>query len=172
MTSDSYQQRDPAVQEMLDKMAISEAIMRYFRGVDRADAELINSTYHPDAWDEHDGHEFNGLTVGPGIVETVLRSMTATRHNVGTQTIEVYGDEAAAETYCTGNHTLRDGRRIHTFVRYLDRLERRNGEWRIIHRSSVIDPFELLPPLQDTGHNPPQLARRDRTDPSYQLFRS
>ena len=172
MTSEGNQQRDAGVQELLDKQAISEAIMRYCRGIDRADAELINSAYHPDAWDEHDGHEFTGLTVGPGIVETLLRSMKVTRHNVGTQLIEVYGDEAVAETYCTGNHTLMSGRRVHTFVRYLDRFERRDGEWKVIHRMSITDPSEMLPPIQDTGHTPPDLGRRDRTDPSYQLFRS
>jgi len=172
MTADVSLSRDPEVQTILDKMAISEAIARYCRGIDRADADLINSAYHPDAWDEHDGHEFTGLTVGNGIIEILQRGMKATRHNIGTQLIEVYGDEAAAETYCTGSHTLKDGRRVQTFVRYLDRFERRAGEWKVIHRTSITDPAEVLPPIEDTGHFPPDLGRRDKTDPSYQLFRA
>ena len=43
---------------------IRELLTRYCRGVDRMDAELIASAYHPDAIDEHGMTQFTGETVG------------------------------------------------------------------------------------------------------------
>lgn len=42
-----------SLQELVDKRALAEVVMRYCRGVDRADEELIVSCFHPDAVDEH-----------------------------------------------------------------------------------------------------------------------
>ena len=47
--------RDREVQELLDKQAIHEVMIRYCRGLDRMDAELVGSAYHPDAHDDHGG---------------------------------------------------------------------------------------------------------------------
>ena len=49
--------------------AIREAAMRYSRGVDRLDAELMKSAYWPDATDDHgrfvgNGWEFADRVVG------------------------------------------------------------------------------------------------------------
>lgn len=41
------------LQELLDRQAIYDVMMRYCRGVDRFDADLITSAYHPDARDDH-----------------------------------------------------------------------------------------------------------------------
>ena len=40
------------VQILLDERDIREVLLRYCRGVDRCDAELISSCYHADAVDE------------------------------------------------------------------------------------------------------------------------
>src|SRR5262249_28049650 len=42
---------DPRVQDLLDKQAIRELVIRYFRGIDDLDREAIASVYHPDAVD-------------------------------------------------------------------------------------------------------------------------
>jgi ketosteroid isomerase-like protein len=164
--------RDPAVQEMLDKQAIREAIMRYCRGADRCDPEMVSSAYHPDAVDERPGEGFTGQTVGGGLVKSLRETMQSTSHQIGTQLIEVAGDTAVCESYSTGQHVLKDGRRLHTLVRYLDRFEKRAGEWRIVHRVVITDATDLLPPLDGPHLGPPSRARRDRSDPSYTLFRS
>jgi ketosteroid isomerase-like protein len=161
--------RDPAVQELLDKQAIREATMRYCRGADRCDPELIASAYHPDARDEHPGHHYTGETVGPGIARSLQEGMRSTNHQIGTQIIEVRGDTAACESYSTGTHVMTDGRRLHTLVRYLDRFERRAGEWKIIHRLVIAEATQVLPPLK-TAPLAPSLACRDKSDPSYDLF--
>jgi ketosteroid isomerase-like protein len=163
--------RDPAIQELLDKQAIREATMRYCRGVDRCDAELLSSAYHPDGRDDHPGGSYTGETVGVEIVKSMQARMRSTNHHVGTQTIEVDGDTAGSETYSAGRHVLKDGRRLHTLVRYLDRFERRDGEWKIIHRLALTESVEVLPPAEtDEQLQAPPLSRRDKTDPSYAFF--
>ena len=42
-----------ALRVLLDKQEIHEVLMRYCRGIDRCDAELLHSVYHPDATDDH-----------------------------------------------------------------------------------------------------------------------
>jgi ketosteroid isomerase-like protein len=163
-------ERDPAVRELLDKQAIREVVMRYCRGVDRGDPALLGSAYWPDGADDHPGGQhFTGETIGPEMVRSMLDNMQSTNHQITTQTIEVDGDTAAAESYSLGSHVLKDGRRLKTLVRYLDRFERRGDEWRISYRLCLNDAAEILPP-DDTRLGPPSPGRRDTSDPSYEFL--
>jgi ketosteroid isomerase-like protein len=164
--------RDPAVQELLDKQAIREVVMRYCRGVDRLDADLVASAYHPDATDERPGAEATGPDIGPDMVASLAASMESTNHQIGTQLIEVHGDTAVAESYSTGSHVLKDGRRLRTQVRYIDTFERRHGEWKISHRLVINDVMDILPPSDVPRMGPPAAGSRDRDDPSYAVFAS
>jgi ketosteroid isomerase-like protein len=164
--------RDEAIQEMLDKHAIREVIYRYCRGVDRGDVELLSSCYHPDAFDDHAGRTFNGLNVAQGLVDWMTGLTTSTTHNITTHLIEVNADKAAAESYTASMHTQTiEGKPklLLSISRYVDRFERRDGEWKIIHRVVVTTA---------TGHIPfeewpfPTLASRDKSDPSYAAFES
>jgi uncharacterized protein (TIGR02246 family) len=163
---------DDALQALLDKQAIREVVMRYCRGVDRCDPELVGSAYWPDGTDDHPGDQhFTGATIGEEMVQSMREHMLSTNHQITTQTIELDGDRAAAESYSLGNHVMADGRRLRTLVRYLDQFERRGGEWRISHRLCINDAAEVLSP-DDGGLGVPSPGRRDRTDPSYGFLRS
>ena len=161
------------MQELLDKEAIRQVVLRYCRGVDRADAELIASAYHPDAVDEHGGARYTGETVGAGIVE-LTSSSRVTMHHVTNQLIELLGpDRAASETYFTVWQTMDRGgaeHTLHALGRYVDRMERRGGEWRIAHRLVIVEFTRLLPPSDDMAPSAPGLGRRDRHDPSYEVL--
>ena len=160
----------PAVQELLDKQAIREVVMRYCRGVDRLDAEMVASAYHLDARDERPGSDVTGSNIGPDMVASLKESMESTNHQIGTQLIEVNGDSAVSESYSSGSHVLKDGRRLRTQVRYIDKFERRNGEWKISHRLVVNDVMDILPPSETPRMGPPSAGSRDRNDPSYAFF--
>ncbi len=161
------------LQDLLDKQAIREVVLRYCRGVDRADADLIGSAYHPDAVDEHGSARFTGDTVGVGIVE-LTSSSRVTMHHVTNQFIELRGpDHAASETYFTVWQTMdRDGQEhtLHALGRYVDRMDRRAGEWRIAHRLVIVEFTRLLPPEGAMSPSAPGLGRRDRSDPSYEAL--
>jgi hypothetical protein len=48
---------DSKSQELQDKAEIREVHMRYCRGIDRMDFDLVRSCYHPDAIDRHGAYE-------------------------------------------------------------------------------------------------------------------
>jgi hypothetical protein len=62
-------------------------------------------------------------------------------HNITNHTCEIDGDTAHCETYVIGAMLPRPKPGRATFVsgRYLDRLERRDGEWRILVRRTTIE---------------------------------
>jgi ketosteroid isomerase-like protein len=161
--------RDLAIQELLDKEAIRDVITRYGRGVDRGDVDLVTSAYHPDAVDDRGHEQYTGETIGPEMVGAMLASMAMTSHHFTSQTIRIEGDAAGAETYTLGIHRPTFGgeeRRLLSAGRYIDRLERREGEWRIVHRTMVNDMVRVLS-LADEMDLGPWMGRRDRDDPSY-----
>jgi ketosteroid isomerase-like protein len=163
---------DPRVQELLDKEAIREAIFRYCRGVDRGDAELVTSAYHPDAIDDRGHVSYTGETIGEGMVGAMLQQMAMTSHHITGQTIVVHGDTAAVESYMIGIHSPNspDGpKRMMSSGRSFDKLEKRDGEWRIVERRQVTDMVRMLA-MDDEINLGPSAATRDRTDPSYALL--
>ena len=120
--------------------AIRQAALRYCRGVDRLDAELMFSAYHDDATDDH------GVFVGRArdLCERVMQShrrYDATMHCVLNHAIEFVDDETATgEIYnLTYLRQTVDGSPVlHTWWgRYLDRYELRDGRWAIAHRVCV-----------------------------------
>ena len=44
---------DSRIERLGDEQAIRDTLARYWRGIDRQDAELVGSTYHPTAYDDH-----------------------------------------------------------------------------------------------------------------------
>lgn len=162
--------RDDELQLMLDKAAIREVLWRYCRGVDRLDAEIVSSCYHPDAYDDHMGNVYSGETVGQGLIDWMTETMSATTHNITTSNIEVHGDTAGSEAYTTSFHLqLVDGveHNLFSVARYVDRFERRDGDWKIISRI-VVGEFSGHMEMQRFSFA--SLARRDRTDPSYEVL--
>lgn len=132
-----------ALQELLDKQEIYECLMRYCRGIDRIDEELLQSVYHPDAWDDH------GDFKGPAS-EFILHVLTGLRsgrhganfHSISNVLIELDGDVAYSEAYVTSWHPMtKDGISCNWIFagRYVDRFERRDGAWKIAHRMTVND---------------------------------
>jgi len=147
--------------------------MRYCRGIDRCDAQLLESVYHADAIDDH------GTFVGPAseFIPWVIKGLTEeylqTTHQVSNILIEVDGDSSRAESYVNSMHLCeRDGTQYEWIFcgRYVDRFERRNGEWRIAHRVTVFD-WESLRPVPEEKWLPvgafPTTGKRSREDAVY-----
>lgn len=134
-------ERDPALQQALDEQAITDLLARYCRGIDRLDPRLIESCYWPDAVDDH--IFYRG---GPaGFIDYVvpyLRPMR-TQHFIANVMIDFVSPTlATGETYAIAYHQLPTrfaAEELVAGVRYLDRFERRDGEWRIAERVLCID---------------------------------
>lgn len=129
--------RDPAVQSLLDKQDITEVLMRYSRGADRADTDLIRDCYHPDATEDHGG-VFKGRAMDYiDVIAPQLPKLAVISHAVSNILIELNGDFADVEAYITTFCRMKkDGEKFDTLTlaRTIDRFERRAGRWRIAAR--------------------------------------
>jgi len=129
-----------AVQYLRDRQAILDCISTLSRGTDRHDVEQMTNAFHPDGWDHHG----NTVIAGPEFAESMNATHAAgsqqTMHNITTHTCEIDGDVAHAESYVMGAILNRDGVTARLLCgRYIDRLERRDGEWRIAVRRSTVE---------------------------------
>lgn len=135
---------DSALQMLLDKQALHEIAMRYSRAIDRRDAALLATVYHEDAHDEH-GTFFDGpANEFIANLEKTMSVFEVTQHQISNASYRLDGDKAEGELYFTAYHRTVPPEPKHVTVRgrYLDRYEKRNGEWRITYRRLVWDSYE------------------------------
>jgi hypothetical protein len=120
--TDSVEQRladlEQQVRVLRDRQEIYDTLMRYCRGIDRGDAELVASTY-PAYPSER-------------IIEMLMRETEVCMHLVGNCLIEVQGDEAVSESSFISYQVIsRDGARyVRTRAgRYLHQWRRTDHGW-------------------------------------------
>lgn len=157
--------------EIIAHLQIRQCLARYCRGVDRRDAALIKSAYHPDAHDDHGAWAGNAHEFADWLVERMKGRKLVGQHHVTNVYIELSGDHARVESYYLAYHPILDpdtGEEVllQDGGRYLDRFERRAGEWKILERRVLVDwarrelPGEdwegraAFPPVGPVGHDP------------------
>lgn len=164
-------QRD--VHYLMDRAAILDCIAGHARGCDRHDLDLICAAYHADGVDEHGTAINPGPEYGNWANATHAATSQTHTHNITTHTCEIDGDMAHAESYVIVVLLGRDGRSAQFISgRYLDRLERRDNQWRIAVRRSTVEVMFAADAsvlqssfFKDTGY---LIGTRDRRDLSYQ----
>ena len=125
-------------EQLSDLEDIRQCAVRYCRGVDRLDPDVMRSAYWPDATDNHG--TFNGNAWD--FVEHCMVShkrWRATTHNIMNHAIELEpnGLHARGEIYNV-TYLFHTENRLDTWHgRYLDLYEKRKGEWRIAKRTCV-----------------------------------
>lgn len=163
--------RRPSSGEIADRLAITDVIHRYCRGVDRIDLDLVRSCYHDGAVDEHGS--FVG-TVDEYLtwVEPLLRRYRSTFHSVTNVLVEVDGDRARCEAYGVAHHRGEPDdpphRHLVTGFRYVDRFECREGDWRIAHRIALTEWSRVDDPAG--WWIVPDHLRHGRRDPADPVF--
>lgn len=162
------------LQELWDKAKIREVVTTYCRGVDRMDRDIFLSAYHPDAVDDH------GFFVGGPedfwrwVNRYHTNAQTSHQHIITNHSCEIDGEVAHAETYwMMAGMDAKDGTLTLGGGRYIDRFEKRDGEWRIAARKCVAEwggtpapskvPPEFMAMLRESG-----TIARDRRDSSYE----
>lgn len=154
--------------------AIRDCIYRICRGTDRIDADLVRSAYHPGARVRY-GKMYDGDVEGS--IESGMKhqsTQTQRQHLVGNILIRIDGDEAVAESYELDRHkTPMNGemRDLVLAARTLDRFALRDGEWKIIERTKIMDWGRTI--TADDGlyvHSPLATGGNDRSDLSYSLL--
>lgn len=135
---------DTRLQEVIDHHEIRKVLALYCHACDRGDAEVMASVYTGD--DSFDDH---GLVRAPGpeyatrMAANILERTDAVWHMLGQSTIVVDGDTAGAETFFLGFMRLKpvDGlSKLNQLAgRFVDKLVRMDGQWKIKHRTCVRD---------------------------------
>lgn len=176
------------MQEILDRSAIDRLLALYCRGLDRADEATLRSIYHEDAVEDRGA----GLFIGKahdwiGWSMSILPVFSATQHCLFNRLVDIDGDIALGETYFQAYHRFApqesaqkaDALAKHLPVpegiawpagetelilagRYLDRFERRQGEWKIAYRKMVCDWCRVQPVADDWFRDNPTAYRGAR----------
>lgn len=153
---------EAALADLVARRDIEAVLTRYCRALDRADLALMETVYWPDGLDIHGIYEGNAGEFVPYIIREIRNFFVMGTHCLLNIAIEVDGDRASSESYLYSPCQVRQDRlegifgaryaalcaglgldpEREQFVmagRYLDRFERRNGEWRIAQRRVVMD---------------------------------
>lgn len=136
------------------------------------DFDLIRSCYHPDAIDDH-GDFAGDIDSFIEYARENLPKFLSTNHCVCNQLVEVEGNVAFAEHYGIAYHRLpaegnQPERDWIATIRYIDRFERREGEWRIAYRRSLVDSDRIDHVKETLIPRGSMAGSRDRNDPSYE----
>jgi len=169
------------VERLSDRQAIADTLQRYIRGIDRHDKDLARSAFWPDAQinmgtpygrDEYVDHE-----------EAELARYASHQHHITGQTVDLQGNTAHVESYVFFFALPRDAKKDQVGPltpgrvpantktrlgsgRYIERWEKRNGEWKILVRAYVHD-LSVDADAVDYCDTRPCLTRWDREDLSY-----
>ncbi|HSA53869.1 MAG TPA: nuclear transport factor 2 family protein [Yinghuangia sp.] len=129
------------IQNLLARENIRACIADLARGEDRRDAEMITAAYWPDATIDYGMFAGNFdeylAWVVPG-----SPAIPVTQHFLGQSVVKIQGDTALVETHALSYHRIDMGeeeRDVTLGGRYLDRFEKRGGEWRIAQRTMLYD---------------------------------
>jgi hypothetical protein len=165
------------LEELSARAEIHDVLLRYCRGLDRVDMNLVRGAFHEDAWIQFP----ESLHVGSvdGFVSFLTEEMprfARTMHFLGNSLIDFDGpDIAHVETYLQADHQAserhhwKDGQ-VKLWARYLDRFEKRDGKWLIARRKLFVDWMHRYPTDGWFDDHPDASAgRRDGTDPSLDL---
>jgi SnoaL-like protein len=172
MTDDELRELRRDVDHMMDRQAILDCIASHARGHDRHDTDLITAAYHHDGYDEHGRAINRGPEYAAWINPVHAAGSQNHLHNITTHTVEIDGDSAHAESYVLVTLLNHDGATAR-FIngRYIDRLEKRDGTWRIAARRSTV---EVMISADASGLQHPLFTEqgypkgtRDRRDLSY-----
>jgi hypothetical protein len=171
--------RDEALQRLLDKEEIYETICLYARGVDRGDWDLVRSTYHEDAFDSHGDYQgdIHGLITW---LENLFKGVDNSMHFLGNCLIEFGSrDSALVETYFVSRRlrapTLEESNFSKStdafsrdyWGRYVDHFVRREGQWRVLHRTVVTEALSDSLALNGARTHPLDWGQRNRSDRLY-----
>ena len=150
--------------DLIARAGIGNALAMHSRGVDRADFNLLSAAYHPGATVDY------GFFAGPaatlvGLLAEAQKASAPTLHRTSNIWTKIDGARAVSESYVVAYVEEAETQRL-VFGRYLDRLEDREGAWRLTHRTYVLEGNTNRPttvaradPPVDSAHYVPQGAK-------------
>lgn len=127
-------------ENIADRLAITDVLLKHCRGLDRGDGALIQSCYWEGAEVDYGSYKGPADAFAELVVQALAGGYELTRHCIGNTLVAIDGDRARSESYVDAAHLMHGGEQEMRFGgRYLDRLEKREGDWRLLHRQVVMD---------------------------------
>jgi hypothetical protein len=162
------QELEERLDRMQERQDVIDCLHRYPRGLDRHDSEVLASVFHEDA----------DIRYGPDVflrnVDEFVTWANAFHedsyvrhvHLIEVNDVDIQGDVAHTETYVWFSLLREDRARLDVGAgRYIDRLERRNGQWKIAAREMLLEWKGTVDAAPEVPDHPG--GRWDRLDPSY-----
>jgi SnoaL-like domain len=155
---------------------IHDVLVRYCRGADRCDAAAMKSCFHDGAWDDHGFYDGPAADFCDQAADSLRERFISTKHYMTNHHVEIDGNAAASESYILAlMRKSEDGALLDVSfsARYLDRFEKRDEMWKIVHRVLVSDGNRVDPVAQqDARLDLGKAGARGTDDPSHQYFSS
>ena len=149
---------DPRLDALLSRQEIYDQCCRYLRAQDRPMPTLHRSVFWDDATTDYGFVDF---------AQNALKDHLSNHHMMGQALIEVEGDVGFGEIYFQAFHRIVDNvaeQDLFVSGRYVDRYERRDGVWKIAHRTELVDWARTEPAADDWLKNTPDVVVGYRGD--------
>jgi hypothetical protein len=139
--------------ELIAREEIRDLIYRYSHAIDRRDWAALDAIFWPDGLVAYGLYDDRAGGFTPVVKQVYAESgIRITQHFIGNCILRVTGDSACGETYVQALHQVPNGQGgfydLLMASRYLDKFERRAGEWRIAFRKVA---FDWLRQFADSG---------------------
>jgi SnoaL-like domain len=158
------------LQEMLDHYQITKVLNEYCHGCDRLEQEQMAGVYLEDSWDDHGRNKCPGKQYAKIAIANLAANTNSCSHVMGQSLIRVDGNEAGAETYFIAIVRVPrgEGEALNQIGgRYVDKLQRIDGKWKIKHRICARDWSITLPVTENFLEGVPFVeGQRGGKDPS------
>lgn len=165
------------IEYLINRQHIVDVYRRYTRGLNRYDIELLASAFWPDAQINYGFHSRGrDEWISRWQQERYLKGLSCQAHHITNETVEIDGDMAHVESYLIAlwRPPTDENPGLILAGRYIDRLDRRDGEWRITVRefiphfwSEVTSIFSSTFTTASWPLTESAMGTRDGGDPSY-----
>lgn len=160
------------IEHLLHRQEILDCLIRFSRGMDRFDRELFLSAFHSDAVIAAGDFVGGPVELYDWASDLHEQGQSSTQHDLLNHTCDIDGDVAHTETYYLFVGRNRDETNWMAGGRYIDRLERRGGAWKIALRTNAIEWSGMVPTLPIPFGDVPDIdlngaPSRSADDPSY-----
>jgi len=122
------------LQELIDRQRIWDCLLRYTRGVDRLDRELMLSAFHPACAILQGAFHGNREDLANWVLTYHAENQILNQHLITNHYCEIDGDQAHSETYVAYYGTNPGATDAFAIGRYIDRLQRYPDGWLISDR--------------------------------------
>ncbi len=130
--------------EWIEKLAIQELFARYAHAIDDLNPDAWVACFTPDGVFQVGTRALRGQTALRGYADVHIQEIRC-RHMMANFLYEVNGDAATGQCSMLATLATASGYKIFAQGRYVDRLVKQAGQWRIAHRKVETDQLASNP---------------------------